>query len=236
MRVLFIGPSLSGYNVDLSGIERRPPARQGDIRRAVDEGATAIGLVDGYFGRTAAVWHKELLYALSVGVRVLGAASIGALRAAECGFYGMEPVGRIARAYQHGELVDDDAVALLHGPPELDYVPFTEALVDVQATLERLLQRNQISQFEAGTLAQAAKTLHFTQRQIDAVLARADLPADRRAELALAYQRNRTSQKLADALELISLLHKAPARRGEPPQSWTFAESPVWRTITATAA
>ena len=67
MKVLFAGPSLYGLDLDLSGIVLRPPAKQGDVIAAVRDGATAIGLVDGYFGGAAAVWHKEILYALSLG-------------------------------------------------------------------------------------------------------------------------------------------------------------------------
>ena len=97
MKVLFAGPSVYGLDLDLSGIVLRHPAKQGDVIAAVRDGATAIGLVDGYFGGAAAVWHKEILYALSLGVRVLGASSMGALRAAECAAYGMEPIGEVAR-------------------------------------------------------------------------------------------------------------------------------------------
>ena len=84
MKLLFAGSSLYAHAVDLSGLVVRSFAVQGDIANAVHAGATAIGLVDGSFELTASVWHKEILYAISNGVTMLGASSMGALRASEC--------------------------------------------------------------------------------------------------------------------------------------------------------
>jgi len=44
-----------------------------------------IGVIDGYL-RWATVWHKEILWAMAEGIHVFGAASIGALRAADSTF------------------------------------------------------------------------------------------------------------------------------------------------------
>src|SRR5688572_32760283 len=50
------------------------------------------------------------------GVRVFGAASMGALRAAELQPFGMIGVGQVFQAYRRGHLTDDDEVAVAHGP------------------------------------------------------------------------------------------------------------------------
>ena len=84
----------------------------------------AIGIIDGYFQWAPAVWHKEILWAIQQGVHVFGAASMGALRAAELAPFGMRGVGRIFEAYRDGVLPgsgdepfeDDDEVAVVHGP------------------------------------------------------------------------------------------------------------------------
>ena len=61
----------------------RPPARQGDVYRAALARPAIIGIIDGYFETMPTVWHKEILWAMAKGIHVYGAASIGALRAAE---------------------------------------------------------------------------------------------------------------------------------------------------------
>ncbi len=161
MKILFVGPTLSGLVVDgrlaaHPDIVCRGPAAQGDIARAVVEGATVIGLVDGRYEDVAAPWHKEILWALSNGVTVLGAGSLGALRAAECAAYGMIGLGEICARYMRGELYDDADVAQLHGPEEVDHLPLTEALVNVEATLRRMRREGVIDDgFFAGALAAA---------------------------------------------------------------------------------
>ncbi len=97
MKIVFAGPSLHGTPVEWGDIVCRGPAETGAIERALGDGATVIGLVDGHYQQVGAVWHKEILAALAAGAAVFGAASMGALRAAECAPFGMVPVGSIAR-------------------------------------------------------------------------------------------------------------------------------------------
>lgn len=205
MKVLFVGPSLHGETPDLAGITVAPPARQGDIARAVLEGATAIGLVDGYFDAVAAPWHKEILFALASGVAMLGAASMGALRAAECVSFGMRPVGAIAQAYCSGALDDDAAVALTHGPKELGYPPLTEPLVNVQPTLDRLFSLGLLLEREHRQCWEQACRLYFKDRTDEALFA-----GQRSAALA-AYRTYRVNRKAEDAVLLVAELRQTSA-------------------------
>ena len=175
MKVLFVGPSLAGVDYPGDGLEIQGPAANGDLTRAVLAGARIIGLVDGVFGSVAAVWHKEILFALSEGVRVLGAASMGALRAAECAQFGMEPVGVIANRFLEGSLDDDAAVALTHMPGELGWGALSEPLVDVEATLDALRDRALITAGEFTALNASAAAIFFKRRSIEAIVAAADV-------------------------------------------------------------
>jgi hypothetical protein len=88
--VVFLGPTLSHDDArDVLDAEYLPPAAHGDVLRAALRRPRAIALVDGVFERVPAVWHKEILFALSEGIHVYGAASMGALRAAELDAFGM---------------------------------------------------------------------------------------------------------------------------------------------------
>jgi len=89
----------------------RPPAGQGDLLRAALEYPPAIALIDGIFKDAPTVRHREILWALSAGIPVFGAASMGALRAAELHPFGMRGVGLIFRWYRRYALLPDDAVA-----------------------------------------------------------------------------------------------------------------------------
>lgn len=229
MKVLFVGPTLFGVPFDDTGLVVQGPAQQGDILRAVENRATVIGLVDGVFGSVPSAWHKEVLYALSEGVRVMGAASLGALRAAECAPFGMEPIGGIAREYLDGHREADADVCLAHCPAELGYRPLSEPLVDVEATVAALARSGEISEAEATVLLAAAADLFFADRTIDALIRAVQFPPDRIAPLMAAYRAGRVSRKAADALLLVAQLHTAPDRRQAPPTQWTFVASDPWR-------
>jgi len=134
--IAFLGPSLP--NARLRGVEVRPPARQGDLWRALEAQPRAIALIDGVFEHVPSVWHHELRAALASGVAVFGAASMGALRAAELHRHGMIGVGQIFRWYKDGTLRDDGAVALLHADAEHGWKPLTVPLVNVMHVARQL--------------------------------------------------------------------------------------------------
>src|SRR6516164_2215257 len=139
--IVFSGPSLPPSTAPVHpGIEWRPPVRQGDVYRTAKSRPAIIGIIDGYFETVATVWHKEILWAMAQGIHVYGAASIGALRAAELTEFGMKGVGAVFRQFHSGALADDDEIAVLHGPEDVDYIPVTEAMVNVRATIASALR------------------------------------------------------------------------------------------------
>ncbi len=227
MKVIFVGPSLPDAETFADDtMVIRPPASQGDVVRALENGATAIGLVDGQFEFVAPVWHKELLFALSQGVPVLGAASMGALRAVECQAYGMVGIGRIFGDYASGLREEDADVALLHGPAELGYPPLSVPLVNVDATIETAIDQAIIGKEEALRLSQAARRLFFKDRTWRRLAETADMDIGQvRALVAKAW----TDQKRDDAIELICAIAEAPSLA--PITDWSFNATPLWRKL-----
>jgi hypothetical protein len=224
VKVLFAGPSLFGVRYDRKGIDVRPPARQGDLHQAVLDGATAIGLVDGVFGFVPSVWHKEILFAIQSRVHVLGAASLGALRAAECAEFGMEPVGAIAMSYLDGERIEDGDVCLAHAPEEMDFMPLSEPLVDAEATIAKMRSAGATSAAETDALMIAARSLYFGDRTADTIAERAGL-----RQLAGRYREHRVSAKATDALLLVERLRALPDGLAKAPRNWSFVSSDPWR-------
>jgi len=204
--VLFTGPTLAGAApAALEGFVLQPPAAQGDVYRAARRGPRVIALVDGYFHGVPSVWHKEILWAMAAGIHVFGAASMGALRAAELHSYGMRGVGRIFAAYRDGTLIDDDEVAVAHGPAELGFPPVSEPMVNVRATLDRAVAEGVLDNAAAARLAAVAKAQYYAERTWDTILAAAtELPADRITALRDWLPTGAVDQKRADALELVA--------------------------------
>jgi hypothetical protein len=204
---LFVGPSLPAAAVERAlgaadaEVMVRPPVEQGDILRLIEDLPDVIGIIDGQFFHAPAVLHREILLALERGARVLGAASIGALRAAELDGFGMEGIGEIYRLYRTGAIDADDEVAVLHAAAGDGFRPLTEALVNIRHNLRRARRRHVIS---AGTAARALATLkrlHFTRRTYGAVLAA--VPPQDRPVLAGFLEREGVDLKREDALRLL---------------------------------
>jgi hypothetical protein len=210
MTAIFAGPSL--YGVDLSpfkNFEFRPPAKAGDIFNAVQQGQQTIGLIDGVFEGSLSVWHKEILYALSKNIRVFGAASMGALRAAECHSFGMIGIGKIFGDYHNGDRTSDADVAVLHAPQELGYKPLSLALVDVE---EKLKQDGSITKMEAENILSAARSIHFKERTWDQIFTQ--LPNAQHIKTRL--QQDLTSQKTTDAVLLLQHISNLEEACGKP--------------------
>ena len=89
--IIFLGPSLSFSEARyiFPNALYLPPIKCGDILHVLRLQPNYIVIIDGYFEKTAAVWHKEILYTLSKGIQVIGSSSMGALRAAELTYFGM---------------------------------------------------------------------------------------------------------------------------------------------------
>jgi hypothetical protein len=131
--LVYVGPTLPAEQVRklLPDATVMPPAAVGDILRASRRRDVArIAIIDGYFERMAAVWHKEILIAIERGIEVWGAASMGALRAAELHAFGMRGVGTIYQWYKRGVITADDEVAVAHLPAEYGYRATSDALVN----------------------------------------------------------------------------------------------------------
>src|SRR5581483_4979072 len=206
--VIFAGPSLPPRDRPRDpALSWRPPVRQGELYRAAREGPAIIGVVDGYFEATPTVWHKEILWAMAQGIHVFGAASIGALRAAELDGFGMGGVGRVYEAFRDGTLEDDDEVAVLHGPEELGYPALTEAMVNIRATIAAAVLDGVIAAETASALIAAAKDLLYKDRSYAAVLPH--LPERERAALAAWLPHGRVDQKRLDAAAMVAAIRTA---------------------------
>jgi YcaO-like protein with predicted kinase domain len=227
---IFMGPSLSASEARpyLDALYM-PPVSEGDVYRAALLRPRAIGIIDGYFEQVPAVWHKEILWAMSQGIHVFGAASMGALRAAELHAFGMEGVGEIFRHFRDGDLEDDDEVAVLHAPAEAGYEALSEAMVDIRATLRAAVRAGIIGPEAQAALESAAKRLPYPQRTFQRILAGAAGADVERLRNWL--PENRVQQKRADAVALLQTLGDWIAcDPGPKTVPWAFQQTYLWHT------
>jgi hypothetical protein len=236
---VFVGPTLASAEVAarLPAARVLPPVAVGDVLAlARRRGISRIAIIDGAFEHMAAVWHKEILIALERGIAVWGAASMGALRAAELARFGMRGVGGIYRDFAAGRLVADDEVAVAHLPAAYGYRATSEALVNLRHGIARAPMLRAATR---AALVELARARFYRERSWDTLLedARAaGLPRRAIDELAAWPKPDR---KAADARLLLRRLDQRPPRdiqrfsdgAGPPlrvPRTWALRQLEAW--------
>jgi hypothetical protein len=213
---VFAGPSLPpAVRPADEALCWRPPAVAGDAVAAADARPRAVVLIDGLFDLWPAIRHTELLDLIDAGVPVIGASSMGALRAAELHTLGMIGVGAIFRAYASGRIIADDEVAVLHGPQEMGWAPLTIPQVNVRATLARAIRQRVISAQAARALRDRSADVFFQDRSwrwlLHIAAAESIAPAPELARLGAWLPGGQVDQKRRDALEALAVAAALPA-------------------------
>ncbi|MFT3886560.1 MAG: TfuA-like protein [Arachnia sp.] len=209
--VVFLGPTLSVAEArrHLDAVYLTP-AGNGDIVKAVlEHSPRAIALIDGVFAQSPAVRHKEILWAMSRGVRVYGASSMGAVRAAELEAHGMTGYGMVFRWYRRHSLADDAEVAVAMAPAQLGSFPIGDALIDIRLTLKKAVLEHVIDKRMQIYLEDLARSSHYTERSYEKLISKAaehGMQSKEIFDLKIWLTDGKRKQKAADAVGLLSLL------------------------------
>lgn len=172
MHHVFVGPTLARSEPELAAPSVRvcPPVRHGDLFSDVIGAGDTVVIIDGVYHQAPALRHKEILAAMGRGVRVIGAASIGALRAAELAPFGMLGVGAIYDAYLNGSIDGDDEVAVGQAPTG-DLKALTWPVVNLRLALELGCRAGVLDGDRAAVLLEALRAVYYPQRTMAAVRA-----------------------------------------------------------------
>jgi len=213
--IVFLGPSLDQASAaKILAAEYRPPAKRGDILAAVADGADIIGLIDGVFHQDCAVAHREILTAVKGSITVIGASSMGALRAAEMDTLGMTGIGRIYHMYKDGTITSDDEVALVFDP--VSGYALSEPLINIRCTLKKAEAAGVITPPVHAALLDAARSVFYPQRtypKIAAVAGEAIDAATKERFLAFASA-TPADQKREDAIAALEYIRDLAEKAG----------------------
>ncbi|MEM9331922.1 MAG: TfuA-like protein [Pseudomonadota bacterium] len=230
-KVVFVGPSVPCEEFEkFPDLQFLSPCKQGDVYLATLNNPVAIGIIDGYFEGAPSVWHKEILWALSRGISVLGASSMGALRASELDAFGMEGVGEIYKWYKTGQISDDDEVALLHGPEALKFPAISEPMVNIRATCQLALMQEVAPKPLVDDILSVAKSTFYKTRTWHQVLTDVEHRIPDRAQLRSFtnwLEHNKKDQKHLDAVELCERMSSLRPQDRELPK-FQFEETEFW--------
>jgi TfuA protein len=202
--IVFSGPSIAEAEVQqLAPCVHAPPIKRGDLAEADDFDVFVI--IDGEFGQNLSVTPKEILAVLERGKTVIGASSMGALRASELDRSGMIGVGWVYHYFRHSAVRRDADVALVYSP--FDFKPLTVPMVDLEYWMEQVLAAGLIGDKESARLLKLARTIFFADRTPDRLMdtLRRAIAADT-IDALLAFSGGAIPNvKLADAAEALRL-------------------------------
>jgi hypothetical protein len=144
----------------------------------------------------------------------------------------MHGVGRIFEAYRDCEITDDDEVAVIHGPPELNYVVLCEPMINIRCTLRAAADADIISEHTRDRLAGLAKGMFYQQRTFDHLIALAfdaTLPHREIADLQGWLPGNRVDLKRNDALRMLQEMRRFLDSGPEPMEVvYTLENTETW--------
>jgi len=202
---VYAGLSLSAAEVAarLPDCEASGPVARGDVAADCRRATNVVVIIDGKFQQSLAVSAAEIMDALRAGVRVYGAASMGALRAAELHPYGMTGHGAIYEQVVGQRWFRDDLLGQAFFEPTLEsasvpYVNYHFGLLAQQA-------RGALREGEVELLAEIGRGIHFALRDRSALvqaLERQD-PPRKEALVAAATAALQHDQKRLDAIGLL---------------------------------
>jgi hypothetical protein len=205
---VFAGPSLPPSDRPaLDGLAYFAPAKRGDVENAARE-YDAVLLIDGVFHGEFSTTPKEMLRACRLA-RMFGAASMGALRAAECRPYGAVTLGAIANWYARGIIEGDDEVALLMHPTT--FAALTVPSINVRYVAWLARRRGILTTFQSREWAERARTgIFYAERSWSAVL---DLAPEAARDALADIARNQGDLKRWDARFALRRMERLLAHR-----------------------
>lgn len=160
--IVFAGLSLSHEEVNSLGFaDVRPPVKEGDLHEL--ENGEVVAIVDGELNARTILPNSEIRQAIQRGVKIRGAASLGALRAFEMRDSGMMGCGWVYNAYCTGRISGADEIAVVYEP--LSHRSLTIPLVDVRFRLDCLIADQRITGIEADLAMNILKGLSLEERE-----------------------------------------------------------------------
>lgn len=210
--IVYLGPTLSREKaIKILDADYRDPAKKGDflmLSQDSDE-KKYVGFVDGVFLHDYPPSPIEVYHlATRKNIELIGASSLGALRAVELEKFGMKGIGKIFQLYKNGIINADDEVAVTF--TRENNILQSEAMIDIRFNLFLAYKKGIITNQTKKRIAKIAKNIYFPFRNYEDIikLTQQQFPSIyNELESFRSYiLKNRDSLKARDAIKLLKYL------------------------------
>lgn len=210
--IVYLGPTLSREKaIKILDADYRDPAKKGDflmLSQDSDE-KKYVGFIDGVFLHDYPPSPIEVYHlATRKNIELIGASSLGALRAVELEKFGMKGIGKIFQLYKNGIINADDEVAVTF--VRENNILQSEAMIDIRFNLFLAYKKGIITNQTKKRIAKIAKNIYFPFRNYEDIikLTQQQLPSiyDELEGFRSYILKNRDSLKARDAIKLLKYL------------------------------
>ena len=210
--IVYLGPTLNREEASkILEADYRDPAKKGDFLRLshTSDEKKYVGFIDGVFLHDYPPSPIEVYHlATRKNIELIGASSLGALRAVELEKFGMKGIGKIFQLFKNGILNADDEVAVTFVRDK--NILQSEALIDIRFNLFLAYKKGIITNQTKKRSVKIAKNIYFPFRNYEDVirLTQEQFPSTHdELEIFRDYiLKNRDSLKARDARKLLKYL------------------------------
>jgi hypothetical protein len=210
--IVYLGPTLNREEASkILDADYRDPAKKGDFLRLslTSDEKKYVGFIDGVFLHDYPPSPIEVYHlATRKNIELIGASSLGALRAVELEKFGMKGIGKIFQLFKNGILNADDEVAVTFVRDK--NILQSEALIDIRFNLFLAYKKGIITKQTKKRFVKIAKNIYFPFRNYDDIirLTQEQFPSihDELENFRDYIVKNRDSLKARDAIKLLKYL------------------------------
>jgi hypothetical protein len=210
--IVYLGPTLNREEASkILDADYRDPAKKGDFLRLslTSDEKKYVGFIDGVFLHDYPPSPIEVYHlATRKNIELIGASSLGALRAVELEKFGMKGIGKIFQLFKKGILNADDEVAVTFVQDK--NILQSEALIDIRFNLFLAYKKGIITKLTKKRFVKIAKNIYFPFRNYDDIirLTQEQFPSihDELENFRDYIVKNRDSLKARDAIKLLKYL------------------------------
>lgn len=210
--IVYLGPTLNREEASkILDADYRDPAKKGDFLRLshTSDEKKYVGFIDGVFLHDYPPSPIEVYHlATRKNIELIGASSLGALRAVELEKFGMKGIGKIFQLFKNGILDADDEVAVTFVRDK--NILQSEALIDIRFNLFLAYKKGIITNQTKKRFVKIAKNIYFPYRNYDDIirLTQEQFPSihDELENFRDYILKNRDSLKARDAKKLLRYL------------------------------
>ena len=210
--IVYLGPTLSREEArKILDADYRDPAKKGDFLRLshTSDEKKYVGFIDGVFLHDYPPSPIEVYHlATRKNIELIGASSLGALRAVELEKFGMKGIGKIFQLYKNGIINADDEVAVTFVQDK--NILQSEAMIDIRFNLFLAYKKGIISKLTKKRCVKIAKNIYFPFRNYEDIimLTQKQFPSihDELEDFRSYILKYRDSLKARDAIKLLKYL------------------------------